>query len=376
MTMLQLLAACALLATACAQLNLRLFSPSQVAAWGAACLDGSPSGYYYSASPSATSPGAVIFMQGGGACTSNTGPSSCWLRYNTSLGSSKYWASVQAYDGNVLNRDCSVSPMCDFDLIYIPYCGGDVHSGTRSAPLSADLPFTFAGHRTVAAVVSDLLNTTGIATVPQLLVSGSSAGGLGTFLNADFIAAQLPAVRVRAFPQAGWFFPPVVTFPAFMAGDLWPPATEESNATSIWASRLPPACVDAHNVSYCSSVDGMFAYLTTPMFIAENEADSNQLYVQLGLPHVTNASTTAYIQYFVTLMKQSLQQARQCSKCGGYVPACVDHVGDTGLDSPTTVSGVTLRSVFSRWWNGTASGADVWVQDECEAVPCNPTCVA
>jgi hypothetical protein len=41
----------------------------------------------------------------------------------------------------------------------------------------------------------------------HVLLSGGSAGGIGTLYNVDYLAAQLPAATVKAAPNAGWFFP-------------------------------------------------------------------------------------------------------------------------------------------------------------------------
>jgi hypothetical protein len=106
---------------------LRLFSPSVGSAFGANCLDGSAAGYYFS-------PGAsdsyVIFMEGGGACWSNSGPFSCWTRYNTSLGSSKNWPETYTQNNNFFWRNCSGNPLfCNATYAYVPYCTGDVHAG-------------------------------------------------------------------------------------------------------------------------------------------------------------------------------------------------------------------------------------------------------
>jgi hypothetical protein len=37
-------------------------------------------------------------------------------------------------------------------------------------------------------------------------------GGIGTFVNADYIAAIVTNAQVKASPQGGWFFPNVSTY--------------------------------------------------------------------------------------------------------------------------------------------------------------------
>jgi hypothetical protein len=183
----------------------------------------------------------VIFLEGGGACWSNEGPFSCWNRYFSPYGSSKHWQPTQPYDGNLMNRNCAVSPLCDATLVYVPYCSGDVHSGQRAAPLSSQLPFYFSGHNNLVAIVSSLMNTTGIATAGNVLLSGASAGGYGTYINVEWLASVLPkTTRVRAFPQGGWFVPDVVMWQVCagsMGGDGLAGLPCERRASGCAASR-------------------------------------------------------------------------------------------------------------------------------------------
>ena len=129
------------------------------------------------------------------------------------------------------------------------------------------------------AVVADLLATTEVAAATDFLVSGSSAGGFGTFLNADYVAATLPpTVRVRAAPQAGYFFPPVTPFAAWAADNLGPPyAGQNSSILELWQPIGNAGCIAAHNATYCASVYAAYPYIKTPMFLVENQADSNQV---------------------------------------------------------------------------------------------------
>lgn len=257
--------------------DLVLFDAAVGAAYGAACLDGSPAGYYLSEGGSDT---WVLFMEGGGACYAASGPASCWLRYNTSLGSSTSWPAAAALSGNFFVRDCGANPaFCNASYVYVPYCTGDVHGGQRAAPVSAALPFQFSGHNNIRAIMDSLLNSTSLRNAAQLLVSGSSAGGFGTFINADYIASVVPpTVRVRAAPQGGYFFPAVVPFAAWSAGSTGAPyAGQNASVAELWQAYGNAACVAAHGPAYCNSVLGFYPYIQTPMFIVENQADSNQV---------------------------------------------------------------------------------------------------
>ena len=55
-----------------------------------------------------------------------------------------------------------------------------------------------------------------------VLLSGSSAGGIGVLLHADYFAAAWPAATVKAAPAAGFFYPAVSSERDFINGDATP----------------------------------------------------------------------------------------------------------------------------------------------------------
>ena len=61
----------------------------------------------------------------------------------------------------------------------------------------------------MAAVVDELVASYRLDKADAVLLTGCSAGGLGTFFNVDWLAARLPEVTVRGNPQAGWFGVPI-----------------------------------------------------------------------------------------------------------------------------------------------------------------------
>lgn len=76
--------------------------------------------------------------------------------------------------------------------VFVPYCSSDSWSGRRTKPESRD-SFRFMGSLIVRQVIADLIPLgLGNPQGTDLLMAGSSAGGLGVMLNLD---------KVRAFLQ-------------------------------------------------------------------------------------------------------------------------------------------------------------------------------
>lgn len=354
-----------------------IFNSSFAESSSARCLDGSPAGYFFA--PGNTS-SFVIFLQGGGACYTVSGASStnCAARAKTALGSSNYWAATYTDNDNVLSGDPSINPFASFTRVFVPYCSGDVHLGTRTAPVSPDFPFYFSGHHIVSAVITHLKEVTTLSTATSVLLSGSSAGGIGSFVNSDFVAAALPNARVRAAPQGGWFFPAVVNFTAWEGGNSGPPyAGQDGKVSSLWASYLPPACVASKGIPYCSSVPFSYPYLTTPLHVSENQEDSNQLFAQLGVPYnVSNPQAVKFALYFQAAMKAGLAEIASSPVNALFAPACLAHTENLNLAAKTKVGArdYTLRDSLGAWYFGVPNGVPRILMDSCVGLNCNPTC--
>lgn len=366
----------ALAACASASLARRIFNASFAASSGARCLDGSPAGYYIERGGDEA--GVVIFLQGGGACYT---PADCAARARTALGSSTFWSRDYTDSENVLSADPAVNPFANFTRVFVPYCTGDVHAGTRAAAVDADFPFFFSGHLIVAAVVADLVASAALGDARAVLLAGSSAGGIGTIINADFVAARLPRVAdFRAAPQGGWFFPPVHNFSAWTKGpNAGPPfAGQDSPAMDLWAAYLPPACVAAKGRAYCASIDFSFPFVAARMHVSENLADSNQLFAQLGVPHnLTDPTVLAYVAAFQERMRTGLQQVAASPRNALFGPACVAHTENINLVARTEIRdgrGFTFKDSLSAWYFGAPASVPAILVDSCDGVACNPTC--
>lgn len=156
------------------------------------------------ASFNTSNPNFVIFLQGGGLCVEAL---DCLNRAKSSLGSSSYWSPTFTDNDNVCSSG-SFNPFREWNRVFVPYCTGDVYvsNSTEKNAYMGDL-YT-SGHVVVREVVKTLMREHGMASAENVLLSGASAGGIGTFKNADYVASQLsPSTHYAAAPQAGWYLP-------------------------------------------------------------------------------------------------------------------------------------------------------------------------
>eukprot|EP01084_Bolivina_argentea_P312472 540976_1 len=94
------------------------------------------------------------------------------------------------YKGGILSNNPSINP--DFysgHHVYCGYCNGDAWSGQRTEP--SNDPDTwglyFSGHLVFGNIIKHLSHNLGLLDAEYVLLTGSSAGGLGTYGNADFL---------------------------------------------------------------------------------------------------------------------------------------------------------------------------------------------
>jgi hypothetical protein len=110
----------------------------------------------------------------------------------------------------LIRRDVE-GPTQDFNLVYVPYCTGDVHTGNNvivykdPQGVGADLEFHHAGHTNVLKI-ADYLRKQFPAT-DRLFLTGCSAGGAGALINYYFFRSKIDAQRGYLMDDSGPIFP-------------------------------------------------------------------------------------------------------------------------------------------------------------------------
>jgi hypothetical protein len=186
-------------------------------------------------------------------------PIDCAKRAKTDLGSTTKLRATHTDTSNLVSS-ASFNPFSNWTHVFVPYTSGDVYIGVDRAPNLQGL--YFAGHNIMEAIVSDLFNKTALGRARRVLLAGDSAGGIGTFQNADWLGETLRATHpdpstltYRANPQAGAFFvnDNIVLFPEFATLHVdWNFAELASSYLFQWFKQAGPApfldesCMAAH----------------------------------------------------------------------------------------------------------------------------------
>lgn len=163
---------------------------------GAVCGRGTP--YHFFVRPG--DPERVMFyFQGGGACwnalTCRPGGT-----FDDSVGTAEQELGI--YDG--LFRDSPSNPVAGWSVVFLPYCTGDIHTGSTSAEFTQGgqtLSISFAGYTNAQAALA-----WAYAAYPapeHVLVTGSSAGAYGAVFHAPHILGRYPQAQAVVLGDAG-----------------------------------------------------------------------------------------------------------------------------------------------------------------------------
>ncbi|MDG9923354.1 MULTISPECIES: pectin acetylesterase-family hydrolase [unclassified Pseudomonas] len=222
---------------------------------GAVCGNGSPYKFFVNRVPNTTN--TIIYLEGGGACwdyASCTGQSGIRGARNPDGIPNDYMS--------LLNPGASlVSPLVvrlhpwtrtkpqNWNMIYVPYCTGDIYSGDKVAvyddPQNQKPPLIWHhnGLRNTRAVVAWLKNN--LPRPAQLLTTGCSAGGAGSLTNYVNIRQDMAPTRGFLLDDSG----PVFSAPPGSDIAQYPSRPLQDHIRAVWGlnegtvpylqSRLP-----------------------------------------------------------------------------------------------------------------------------------------
>lgn len=216
---------------------------------GAECRDGSQMGVYLRDTGSDK---LVIFFEGGGACAtpgfcnfnpknmnqvlSGTGEDVLMTAFGAVAGRQQPGAYTGGAGQGIFDESNSANPFRGWNMLYIPYCTGDVHFGSRpNATLQGSTEtHQFVGYNNTRLIISRL-RATYESSVNELLVTGSSAGSFGAALNVSMIADSFRGKRINALLDSGIPF-----------NDAQMPVCLQNRWREIWNlnDSLPPDCTE------------------------------------------------------------------------------------------------------------------------------------
>lgn len=163
------------------------------------CRDGTTTGIGVSPSPGSTK--LLFFLDQGGACFNAT---TCQANASH-FGASDFQALLANGTPGIFNRSDPANPVADWNMVYVPYCTGDVHAGNQPNGVVPGVSGTqaFVGYANVGAYLARVIPT--FPGLDQVLLAGQSAGGFGAMANYLRVARAFGSVPVTLLDDSGPF---------------------------------------------------------------------------------------------------------------------------------------------------------------------------
>lgn len=225
---------------------------------GSMCGYGQQTGYAVNVG---TGSGLLIYLEGGGLC---------WDEATCELGGSfgpvtiphlaSYFTS--GYDGQtfkdtyggggkgpnagIFDRTMTNNPFKDASMIYVPYCTGDLHTGSTTVTFPvARKTAHFAGRQNLELFLAEIVPA--FANAAGVTLTGTSAGGYGALLDYDRVKHAFGAKQVNLVSDSA---------PIFWNNGPWLP-----QGFAVWNTKaaLPQGCTACLN----DNVAHIYDYLAT-----------------------------------------------------------------------------------------------------------------
>lgn len=146
--------------------------------------------------------------------------------------------------GGILSGNSEENPFWwNANHVFVPYCTSDCWSGTRARAFGGSR-FSFMGALVVRQVILDLLPL-GLENATSLILTGSSAGGIGVLLNLNSVKSllhdelRLHHIAVKGISDSGWFLD---REPYLKNQQTVTPVDAVRRGIALWQGKVPTLC--------------------------------------------------------------------------------------------------------------------------------------
>jgi hypothetical protein len=247
-----------------------------------------------------------------------------------------------------------------------------------------------------------------------VILSGDSAGGIGVWMNLDYLADRFqssinPKTRVVGAPIAGFYFyaDTPYTGPNHTYSSL-ANFSEDGMATAykLWNSYVDQTCLsdkvknNPPDPYACTLAAYAYPYIKSRTFIIEAQTDQVVLEAHDWVPSPPSLCENPELQYVSSWRDEMIQHLTEnhildesSSQSGAFVPACYTHTGFSSsaplIPSKEEGNKVTnFYEAFSNWYYERTTSKGFKLYDVCEEITdvnninaqkqifCNPSCIS
>ena len=284
----------------------------------------------------------IIFFESGGFCASFEDCNKRYLSKNSSMLMTSKMLPDKVTGRDLLSSSKSENPsFSEYTHVLVPYCSSDLWLGLKTNPKepfhfvndSSVDNFSFRGQTIFRSVFEDLLQQYNLSDAEEIILVGSSAGGIGILNNADWVlnhVIKLRSLSAKLFciVDSSWF----IDFRGSLQFKVRPGFTLFANITSS-------ACLDySQGHTCCSSASCMIARgyypSSVPLLVVSSLYDVfmfGDVLRKLEGEGKTMSDNSADFMSVVSMyggaMNESLTSSdNQATNVSLFVPACFQHV--------------------------------------------------
>eukprot|EP00041_Stephanoeca_diplocostata_P008414 m.124990 g.124990 ORF g.124990 m.124990 type:complete len:414 (-) comp17312_c0_seq1:139-1380(-) len=383
-------------------MELKLIPKDEAENGAAYCLDGTvPAFWYEKATNETVADNWVIYLQGGGACTSL---SSCEHAAGGNRGSSN--KQPKTYNGRgPTSASASSNPVFHaWNHVTFLYCDGLFFAGNVEGKVNttSGKDLYFRGFNILNTLLDHLVEKYDLHKAKEVLLTGCSAGGYSTYLHTDYVHEYLKKkasglTKYKSAPLSGLFVNGSNDKGDYPFGVLMKENFKLHNVTT----GVNKHCLEGEKgqPSKCAAPEDNFAYTQAPIFLANSLVDYGTIFYSYFNPkpagsdcvrHVPTCSDAIVenlirVQDDTTKMlttikpKEAKIPSIERPGNGAFLHNCVAHCSVEG--NTIKVNGVGAMEAIGNWYVD-AIDADPRKHTHIErckmttAAPkiCNPTC--
>eukprot|EP01084_Bolivina_argentea_P232253 391481_1 len=351
------------------------------------CLDGSHHMFYFRKGFGDGINKYQIYLMGGGLCASYD---ECYDRAtnpnHTYKGSSTVYTKYGWYSSDYLSDNKTEnSLMYNWNTIWLLYCDGSAWTGNNLTiyPYKVNNTYTqnlyFRGHINLRNAMTVIYNEYGLNNATDVVISGCSAGGWGTYINTNYIFKNfinnIAASKFMVIPQSG-FFPqtnPITNGQNFVDRVMWVYNTQ--NVTYI----LNEDCLEYYktingSLSNCMYPQYIVRFLTYNKIFAINSIyDTYTMGIQ-GI-NKNNYSECSEFGIWVSHLFMNNFLNTNVNLHGGLLYSCYSHCGEyNNINVSNILTGNSIEMFY--YGNLTSIYEDTYLIFQNETYPCEECCFA
>ena len=184
----------------------------------ARCLDGSPYKFLVSKGFGDGQNSFLFFFEHGGFCGDNNyDPNnennilpSCYKRLKRNIGSNRFPIIDRffiSYFSKLFSRKQSMNPnFYNWNKIFVKYCDGNIFQGYHEEPfIYNNTKIYVRGEKNVKEMLDYMIDNYSLTSASHVVVSGSSAGGIGSLMWSKYIHSLTPKSNFKVISDSGYF---------------------------------------------------------------------------------------------------------------------------------------------------------------------------